>query len=65
MTAKLHPPFAGVIETLASFYDLQHTRRDVITYPSPSSGAPVSLSLLMADTIEEAERRTRSEELLA
>ena len=40
----IHPPFHGVVGTLASLYDLQHERRDELSFKSPSSGAPVAAS---------------------
>ena len=30
-----YSPFRGIVATLASLYDLQHERRDELTYPSP------------------------------
>jgi 4-hydroxyphenylacetate 3-monooxygenase oxygenase component len=60
-----YPPFHGVIDTLASLYDLQHQHRDLLTYPSPKTGEPVGLSFLMGDTVELVERRRRAEEFRA
>ncbi len=60
-----YSPFRGIVETLASLYDLQHEHRDLLTYPSPKTGEPVSLSFLMAETVEEVERRLRAEEFRA
>ena len=37
-----YPPFRGIVATMASLYDLQHRRRDELTYPSPATGEPVS-----------------------
>jgi aromatic ring hydroxylase len=41
-----YPPFQGVIHTLADLYDRQHdpTYQSRLTYPSPTSGRPVSTS---------------------
>src|SRR5260370_38961085 len=54
-----HPPFQGVIQTLAGLYDRQHdpAYKDLLTYPSPTSGAPVSTSFIMPKTPAEMERR--------
>ncbi|MBI3796993.1 MAG: 4-hydroxyphenylacetate 3-hydroxylase [Deltaproteobacteria bacterium] len=62
-----YPPFQGTIETVAGLYDLQHdpAHRSLLTYPSPTTGEPVSLSFLLAETIEEVERRRRAEEFRA
>jgi 4-hydroxyphenylacetate 3-monooxygenase oxygenase component len=60
-----YPPFQGIIHTLASLYDLQHEYKELLTYPSPKTGEPVSLSFLMAETVEEVERRCRAEEFRA
>lgn len=60
-----YAPFAGIIGTLASLYDLQDARRDTLTYPSPTSGRPVATSFLMATTLEQAEARIRAEEARA
>ncbi len=57
-----YPPFQGTIDTLASLYDLQHQHHDLLTYPSPRTGAAVSLSFLPGDTVEQVERRRRAEE---
>ena len=34
-----YAPFRGVVATLASLYDLQHLRREELTYASPKTGA--------------------------
>jgi 4-hydroxyphenylacetate 3-monooxygenase oxygenase component len=60
-----YPAFRGVLATLASLYDLQHERRDVLTYQSPKTGDPVATSFMVATTIAEAEARIRSEEARA
>src|SRR5712691_18592 len=43
------PIFQGPIQTIAQLYDLQHDPRyrDFMTYPSPSTGEPVSSSFLV------------------
>ena len=60
-----HDPFRGVIATLASLYDLQHQRRDELTYSSPRDGSPVPASFIIADTLEQAQWRIRAEEIRA
>ncbi|HKA55438.1 MAG TPA: 4-hydroxyphenylacetate 3-hydroxylase N-terminal domain-containing protein [Candidatus Binatia bacterium] len=62
-----YPPFRGVIDTIAGLYDLQHdpAHQALLTYPSPTTSEPVSLSFLLAETIEEVERRCRAEEFRA
>ena len=58
-----YPPFRGMVDTLASIYDLQHgTEQGVLCYPSPRTGEPVSTSFLAARTVEEVARRMRGEE---
>jgi 4-hydroxyphenylacetate 3-monooxygenase oxygenase component len=62
-----YPPFQGVIETIAGLYDLQHqpAHQSLLTYPSPANGKPVSLSFLLAETVEDVDRRVRAEEFRA
>jgi aromatic ring hydroxylase len=60
-----HPPFRGVVATLASLYDLQHERRDELSFKSPSSGAPVAASFFMAETIEQVQWRIAAEQIRA
>jgi 4-hydroxyphenylacetate 3-monooxygenase len=60
-----YPAFRGIVATMASLYDLQHERREVLTYPSPRDGQPVPTSFLLAKSVEEAEARTAAEELRA
>lgn len=60
-----HPPFRGVIATLASLYDLQHERRDELSFKSPSTGAPVAASFLMAEAVEQVRWRTNAERIRA
>lgn len=58
-----YPPFQGVIRTLADLYDRQHdpAYKDLLTYPSPTSGAPVSTSFIMAKSWDEMQQRVRGE----
>jgi 4-hydroxyphenylacetate 3-monooxygenase len=54
-----HPAFRNVIRSYAALFDLQcePLRRDTMTYPSPSSGDPVSLSFLQPATRHDLVRR--------
>lgn len=47
-----HPAFAGVVQSFARLYDMQHMPeyREVLTYRSPSSGDPVGTSFLVPQT---------------
>ena len=58
-----HPPFRGVVATLASLYDLQHERRDELSFKSPSSGERVAASFFMATTIEQVQWRIAAEQM--
>ncbi|MGE0824021.1 MAG: 4-hydroxyphenylacetate 3-hydroxylase family protein [Candidatus Binatia bacterium] len=60
-----YPPFQGIIATLGSLYDLNHQRQAELTFASPADGAPVALSFLLADTLEQVEQRLRAEEIRA
>lgn len=62
-----YPPFRGAIHELAKLYDAQHdpAYRDILTYPSPTTGERVSVSFLMAKTVEEIEQRLRNDRLRA
>ncbi len=54
-----HPAFAGVARTYAKLYDLQHdpAHAAALTYPSPSTGDPVSASFLIPQTHEDLVHR--------
>lgn len=54
-----HPAFRNVAQTYAKLFDLQHDPkfRDVLTYPSPTTGDPVNVSFLVPKTLEDLERR--------
>ena len=62
-----YPPFHGIIDTMAGLYDLQPnpTHQPLLTYPSPTTSEPVSLSFLLAETVEDVERRWHAEEFRA
>jgi 4-hydroxyphenylacetate 3-monooxygenase len=54
-----HPAFRGVIRSYAGLYDLQHdpAYRDVLTYPSPTSGERVATSFLVPATADDLVKR--------
>ena len=54
-----HPAFRNVAQTYAKLFDLQHDPKfkDVLTYPSPTTGDPVNVSFLVPKTLEDLERR--------
>ncbi len=54
-----HPILGRMARTLAQIYDLQHdpARRNKLTYPSPTTGAPVGLSFIQPRSIDELVRR--------
>ena len=54
-----HPAFRGAIASLARLYDMQHepAYRELLTYPSPTTGDPVGLSFLIPRTREDLARR--------
>ena len=58
-----YPPFQGVIREMAKLYDRQHeeTYQDILTYPSPTSGEPVSTSFVLAETWQDIEKRRYAE----
>ncbi|MFS8569665.1 MAG: 4-hydroxyphenylacetate 3-monooxygenase, oxygenase component [Thermaerobacter sp.] len=56
-----HPAFRSLVRSYARLYDLQHepALRDIMTYPSPTSGEPVGVSFLMPQTREDLDKRSR------
>src|SRR6202043_2160969 len=62
-----YPPFQRTIDSIAGLYDLQHdpAYQSLLTYPSPKTGHPVSLSFLITETPDDITRRVRSEEFRA
>ena len=54
-----HPAFRNVISTYASLYDMQHdpAHRDVLTYPSPTTGDPVATSFMVPQTPADLAKR--------
>lgn len=57
ITGKIseHPAFCGVMKSQAALYDLQHdaSKKDMLTYTSPTSGEPVGISFLQPRTKED------------
>lgn len=53
------PAFVRPMRSIARLYDMQHDPRyrDVLTYPSPSSGQPVGTAFMMSRTIEDLRKR--------
>jgi 4-hydroxyphenylacetate 3-monooxygenase len=62
-----HPAFRNVIRSYAELYDMQHdpAYRDVLTYPSPTSGEPVGTSFLVPRTPEDLVKRRQAAKLWA
>src|SRR5215471_13516709 len=54
-----HPAFRNVIQTYAALYDMQHdpAHRDVLTYPSPTTGEPVGTSFMVPQTADDLQLR--------
>src|SRR5487761_142162 len=57
-----HPAFANVVRTYAGLFDLQHDPeyRNILTYPSPTSGDPVATSFLIPRTAEDLVKRRQA-----
>ncbi len=60
MDVAEHPAFRGVARAYAAMFDLQHDPRFAadLTYPSPTTGAPVATSFLQPRTGAELVQRT-------
>ena len=56
------PLFQGPIQAIAQLYDLQHDERyrDILTYPSPTTGEPVSTAFLIPHTHEDMIKRRQA-----
>jgi 4-hydroxyphenylacetate 3-monooxygenase len=54
-----HPAFRNVVRSYAELFDLQHdpAYRDILTYPSPTSGEPVATSFLTPRTQADLAKR--------
>ncbi|MFG2227571.1 4-hydroxyphenylacetate 3-monooxygenase, oxygenase component [Streptomyces sp. NPDC048644] len=57
-----HPAFRNVVRTYAELYDLQHSpaHKDVLTYPSPTTGDPVGTSFLTPRTPDDLVKRRKA-----
>ncbi len=57
-----HPAFRNVVRSYAELYDMQHdpAYRDVLTYPSPTSGEPVATSFLVPRTPQDLVKRRKA-----
>jgi len=57
-----HPAFRNVVNSYADLYDMQHdpAYRDVLTYPSPATGAPVATSFLTPETPADLAKRRQA-----
>jgi 4-hydroxyphenylacetate 3-monooxygenase len=62
-----HPAFRNVIRSYAELFDMQHdpAYRDILTYPSPTSGEPVATSFLVPKTPEDLAKRSQASKLWA
>jgi 4-hydroxyphenylacetate 3-monooxygenase len=62
-----HPAFRNVVRSYAELYDMQHDPdyRDILTYPSPSTGERVATSFLEPRTAGDLARRRQAFELWA
>ena len=60
-----HPAFTGVVHELARIYDLQHSPeyRDRMTFTSPETGNPCSISWLLPRSIDDLKRKRVNSEL--
>jgi 4-hydroxyphenylacetate 3-monooxygenase len=54
-----HPAFRNVVRTYAGLFDAQHAPeyRNILTYPSPTTGDPVATSFLIPRTPEDLAKR--------
>ena len=54
-----HPAFANVVRTYAGLFDMQHDPeyRNILTYPSPTSGEPVATSFLIPRIADDLVKR--------
>jgi len=62
-----HPAFKNVVRTYAALFDRQHDPeyRNVLTYPSPTTGDPVATSFLIPRTREDLAKRAQAFKLTA
>jgi 4-hydroxyphenylacetate 3-monooxygenase len=57
-----HPAFRNVIKTYAALYDMQHDPacKDVLTYPSPTTGDPVATAFMVPQTPADLVKRQQA-----
>ena len=57
-----HPAFANVVRTYAGLFDMQHDPeyRNILTYPSPTTGDPVATSFLIPRTAADLDKRRQA-----
>jgi 4-hydroxyphenylacetate 3-monooxygenase len=62
-----HPAFRSVVRTYAGLFDLQHDPkyRNILTYPSPTTGEPVAISFLVPRTAADLACRRQASKLWA
>ena len=62
-----HPHLKRMAETLAGLYDLQHdpATRDLMSFESPLTGNPISLSYLVPESVDDLVRRRGALEVTA
>src|SRR3984957_4248851 len=62
-----HPAFANVVRSYARLFDLQYAPeyRNVLTYPSPTTGDPVATSFVIPRTAEALAKRGQANKLTA
>ena len=62
-----HPALRNGVRSVAALYDMQHdpARREAMTYPSPTTGHPVSTSFLIPHTREELVKKRKHFKLRA
>src|SRR5437667_10576569 len=61
-----HPALAGCARSVAAVYDLQHdvAHQELLTFPSPSTGQPVSRAYLLPKTVDDLARQRRMYECI-
>jgi len=62
-----HPAFAQPLAHLAHLYDMQHdpAHREILTYPSPTSGKPVATAFMAPRTAADLVKRRQAFRLVA
>ena len=61
-----HPALAGCARSVAEVYDLQHdvAHHELLTFPSPGTGKPVSRAYLVPQSVDDLSRQRRMYEYL-